>query len=70
MSKKQSIKTGSETPTGGAKTYIVEGRIEPRTKTVRDTKAGKHPDHHVMKRNGKEFVRSNPDGKTSNNVDK
>jgi hypothetical protein len=37
---------------------------------VREVKAGKHPDAHVVKVNGREYVRENPDSSTKDNVNR
>ncbi len=58
-------------PNGENETYTVWGRGEvSRAKLVAEVKAGIHPNHSIYTRNGVEYVRSNPDPRTSNNVNK
>jgi len=41
-----------------------------RPQAVREVKAGKHPDAHVVKVNGRDYVRDNPDSSTKDNVNR
>ncbi len=42
----------------------------PRRNAVAEVKRGEHPDHHVVKVKGREYVRDNPDTSTKDNVNK
>lgn len=55
---------------GGNNTYSIHGRSSniPRKTIVREVKQGKHPDFHVYKTNGQEFVRGDLDGNKKNNI--
>lgn len=65
----RNIKTNTETKTGAAKTYLVDGKIQTRSTTVKDTEQGKNPGYHVIKVNETKYVRSDPDASKNNNVD-
>lgn len=63
------IKGNNDGPNGRNETYQIGSRKEvSRTAAVREVKAGKHPDSHVVKINGREYVRDNPDGSKKDNV--
>ena len=63
------IRGNKDGKNGENSTYTIQGRgVVPLTKMVKETKVGKHPNHHVVTRNGKEFIRSNPDGTMNNNL--
>lgn len=67
--KMSKIKGNGDGPGGRNDTYNIGSRREiPRAVLVKEVKAGKHPDTHVIKVNGKEFVRDNPDQSTKDNV--
>lgn len=68
MSKK--IKVTSETESGLNQTFFdpVTNQTMTRGEFVREIKNGNYPDYHVMKRNGQNIPRSNPDVKESNNL--
>ncbi len=56
---------------GENETYSIPGRgTVSRPKLVKEVESGKHPNHHVMKRDGKKYVRANPNNVGSDNVDK
>ncbi len=42
----------------------------PRKDIVKEIKDGKHPDAHVVKINGREYARDNPDRSKSDNVNR
>lgn len=63
------IKQLTESKTGGAETYKVGKTTKTRCETVKEIKEGKHPNYHIVKIKGAEYARSNPDGKTFNNID-
>lgn len=65
------IKGNNDGPGGRNETYKIGSRqAVPRTEAVREVKAGKHPDTHVVKINGREYVRDNPDSSTKDNVNR
>jgi hypothetical protein len=65
------IKGNNDGPGGRNETYDIGARKDiPRSVVVREVKAGKHPDAHVVKVNGREFVRDNPDSSTKDNVNR
>ena len=56
---------------GRNETYRIGPRKNVTRKVaVREVKQGKHPDHHVMTRDGQEYVRDNPDRSTKDNVNR
>jgi hypothetical protein len=58
-------------PGGRNETYKIGDRKKVQRKTaVKEVKAGKHPDAHVVKRNGEEYVRDNPDNSKKDNVNR
>lgn len=52
-------------------TYTIPGRGStiPRRTLVREVKQGRHPNHHIYKREGEEYLRADPDHRKNNNVD-
>lgn len=51
--------------------YKIGSRMSvPRRQAVREVKHGQHPGAHVVKINGREYVRDNPDSSTSDNVNR
>lgn len=51
--------------------YDVGGRKNvPRNTVVREVEQNKHPDSHIYRRDGQKYVRDNPDGSTSDNVNR
>ena len=58
-------------PNGRNETYNIGSRKNvPRSKAVKEVKRGDHPDAHIVKVNGKEYVRDNPDSSKSDNVNR
>lgn len=57
---------------GGNETYNIQGRESniPRTKLVKEVKAGKHPNHTTIKRNAKEYIKAKPNSTINDNVNK
>ena len=56
---------------GRNESYRIGSRKEvPRGQAVKEVKQGKHPAHHVMKRDGQEYVRDNPDNSKKDNVNR
>ena len=52
-------------------TYKIGRRKEvPRTQAVKEVKQGKHPGAHVVKVNGRDYVRDNPDPSKRDNVNR
>jgi len=52
-------------------TYKIGSRpAVPRRTAVKEVKEGKHPDAHVVKINGREYVRDNPDRSKNDNVNR
>lgn len=58
-------------PGGRNESYkIGERKKVPRTKAVKEVEEGKHPGAHVVKINGRKYVRDNPDDSTKDNVNR
>ena len=58
-------------PDGRNETYRIGTRkAVPRTTAVKEVKQGNHPGAHVVKINGREYVRDNPDSSTRDNVNR
>ena len=58
-------------PSGRNEHYDVGARKNvPRRVVVSEIKQGKHPDAHVVKINGREYARDNPDRSKSDNVNR
>ncbi len=58
-------------PGGRNETYKIGNRPEvPRTTAVKEVEAGKHPDAHVIKVEGRKYVRDNPDSSKRDNVNR
>lgn len=52
-------------------TYKIGGRkAVPRTQAVKEVEQGKHPGAHVVKINGRKYVRDNPDNTKKDNVNR
>lgn len=52
-------------------TYQIGSRKNVRrTEAVKEVKSGKHKDAHVVKVNGREYVRDNPDNSKKDNVNR
>lgn len=65
------IKGNNDGPNGRNESYKIGSRKEvPRTEAVREVKGGKHPDSHIVKINGREYVRDNPDVSKKDNVNR
>lgn len=65
------IRGNQDGPGGRNETYNVGSRREvARSVIVKEVKAGKHPDTHVVKINGRDYVRDNPDSSTKDNVNR
>lgn len=65
------IKGNNDGPNGRNETYQIGSRKEvTRAEAVKEVKAGKHPDSHVVKINGNEYVRDNPDDSKKDNVNR
>ena len=58
-------------PGGRNEHYDVGARANvPRRNVVAEIKRGEHPGHHVVKVNGREYARDNPDSSKQDNVNK
>ena len=58
-------------PGGRNESYQIGKRKEvPRTQAVKEVEQGKHPDAHIVKVNGRKYVRDNPDRSTRDNVNR
>lgn len=58
-------------PGGRNETYNVGRRKNvKRTEIVKEIKQGKHPGAHVVKINGREYARDNPDSSKNDNVNR
>lgn len=65
------IKGNNDGPGGRNETYDIGNRKDvPRTQVVKEIKQGKHPDAHVVKVNGREYARDNPDHSKKDNVNR
>ena len=69
MAKKGSIRGNGDGKGGGNDTYTITGRgVVTRKTLLREVKAGKHEGFHTMEVDGETWVRSNPDSRTSDNI--
>lgn len=58
-------------PNGRNDHYDIGSRKNvPRRNAVAEVKRGEHPDYHIQKVNGREYVRDNPDGNKRDNVNR
>ncbi|NOX95784.1 MAG: DUF3892 domain-containing protein [Alphaproteobacteria bacterium] len=58
-------------PNGRNDTYNIGSRKNvPRPQTVKEVELGKHPGAHTVKIKGRKYVRDNPDGSKSDNVNR
>jgi hypothetical protein len=58
-------------PGGRNETYKIGSRPKvPRPQAVKEVEQGKHPDAHVVKINGRKYVRDNPDSSKKDNVNR
>ncbi len=58
-------------PGGRNESYKIGSRPQvPRPQAVREVEAGKHPGAHVVKVEGRKYVRDNPDSSTRDNVNR
>ncbi len=65
------IKGNNDGPGGRNESYDIGKRKEvPRTQVVKEIKQGQHPDAHVVKVNGREYARDNPDPSKKDNVNR
>ncbi|WP_415922018.1 DUF3892 domain-containing protein [Tateyamaria sp. SN6-1] len=65
------IKGRNDGPNGRNEHYDIGARKNvPRRNVVAEVKRGEHPDHHVARIKGREYVRDNPDPSTKDNVNK
>ncbi len=65
------IKGNNDGPGGRNETYDIGRRKDvPRQQVVREIKAGQHPGAHVVKINGREYARDNPDHSEKDNVNR
>lgn len=67
----KNIRGNNDGENGENDSYTIAGRgVVSRDKLVSEVEKGKHPQHHVVNVNGEDYVRSNPDKTTGNNVNK
>jgi hypothetical protein len=65
------IKGNNDGPGGRNDSYTIGSRKRvPRAQAVKEVEEGKHPDAHAVKRNGRKYVRDNPDHSKSDNVNR
>jgi hypothetical protein len=58
-------------PNGRNESYRIGSRNHvPRLQAVKEVKQEKHPDAHIVKINGREYVRDNPDHSKKDNVNR
>lgn len=63
------IRGRNDGPGGRNEHYDIGTRKEvPRPQVVKEIKQGKHAGTHVVKVNGREYARDNPDGSKKDNV--
>ncbi len=66
-----SIKGGNDGANGRNEHYDVGNRKNvSRRNVVAEIKRGEHPGKHVIKVNGREYARYNPDGSTKDNINR
>lgn len=67
MSKKQRLSVHKESKTGLNTHFKTDkGKVMTRGEVADSIKS--FPDHHIMKKDGKRIIRSNPDNKKGNNL--
>ena len=65
------IRGNNDGPGGRNESYKIGSRSAvPRREAVQEVKQGKHAGNHVIKVNGREYVRDNPDGSKRDNVNR
>ncbi len=70
MAKGSSINGNADGKNGSNKSYTVAGRGKvTRAKMVSEIKKGQHPDTHVLKVDGVEYARNNPNHNKPDNID-
>lgn len=63
------IKGNQDGPGGRNESYKIGSRSHvPRPKAVKEVEQGKHPGAHVIKVEGRKYVRDNPDSSRRDNV--
>lgn len=63
------IRGNNDGPGGRNESYRIGSRTHvSRPQAVSEVKAGLHPGAHIVKINGREYVRDNPDSSTRDNV--
>lgn len=64
-----SIKGNGDGENGENESYTIRGRGDvSRQQLVKEIKSGQHTDYHIYERDGEEYVRSNPNKKSGDNV--
>ncbi|CAM4210168.1 DUF3892 domain-containing protein [Vibrio neonatus] len=67
----KNIRGNNDGTNGENDSYTIPGRgAVDRQTLVNETRNGNHPNHHVVRINGEDYVRANPDAKNSNNINK
>ena len=65
------IRGKNDGPGGRNEHYDVGKRKNvPRAQIVKEIEQGKHPDAHVVRRNGRKYARDNPDRSKADNVNR
>ena len=65
------VRGNNDGPNGRNESYRIGSRPHvPRPQAVREVKQGEHPDVHVVRINGRNYVRDNPDASTRDNVNR
>lgn len=65
------IKGNNDGPGRRNETYDIGSRKDvPRAQVVREIMQGKHPDAHVIRINGTDYARDNPDRSKADNVNR
>ncbi len=71
VSMAKNIRGNNDGTNGENDSYTIAGRgVVDRQTLVNETRNGNHPNHHVVRINGEDYVRANPDAKNSNNINK
>ncbi|MDO8466591.1 MAG: DUF3892 domain-containing protein [bacterium] len=65
------VRGNNDGPNNRNESYKIGSRPHvPRLQAVKEVKNGRHPDVHIVKINGREYVRDNPDGSERDNVNR
>lgn len=69
MAKGSSISGNGSEDGSGNDSYTITGRgTVSREQMIQEIKDGRHPDTHVVQRDGEEYARNNPNSSTQDNI--